>query len=151
MAIADEARMILHLQPANEGKDKVVLDFLGLTKPVRHTGMTDTIEYSKIGITLTSVLLQRTDKLRHDIPHSVFVRHTSVRRRNESYYRLVYVHHIIKLNELGHLLPPLPRPLNRIISILTNCFASCSCYTDLVVVEERANFTLRTRVDIKPS
>ena len=102
----------------NIRKDKVVLDFLGHTTPVRHTGMTDTIKYSKF--TLTSVLLQRTDKLRHDIPRSVFVRrsHTSVRRRNEPYYRLVYVHHIIKLNELGHLLPPLPRPLNRIISIL---------------------------------
>src|SRR5215467_9923587 len=122
----------------NIRKDKVVLDFLGLTKSVRHTGMTDTIKYSKF--TLTSFLLQRTDKLRHDIPRSVFVRrsHTSVRRRNEPYYRLVYVHHIIKLNELGHLLPPLPRPLNRIISILTSCFTSCSCYADLVVVEERS-------------
>ena len=63
----------------NIRKDKVVL--LGLTKPVRHTGMTDTIKYSKIGIILTSVLLQRTDKLRHDIPRSVFVRHMDIADR----------------------------------------------------------------------
>ena len=120
MAIADEARMILHLQPANEGKypqRQAGARFLR-THQASEAYWHDTIKYSKF--TLTSVLLQRTDKLRHDIPRSVFVRrsHTSVRRRNEPYYRLVYVHHIIKLNELGHLLPPLPRPLNRIISIL---------------------------------